>query len=267
VSTEFSLNLRSLCAERGSIAQVCREIGINRQQFNRYLSGAGLPSAHNMRRIAKYFSLMEGDLFEAHAAFTGRHITRGAATERSPVDILAGAFSEQAKDLRRFLGFYHVHFRTPSWESKIMRSLVWLYEMDGYVVTRSLERVSALDDSIRHKASYDGLATFRGSRIYVLEHERGSSGSIVESVIFPAYRQQVNYLRGMTFGVAWRPRLTPYSSRTIWKRISERVTPREAIDACGVFAMDSRKLDPTVRGFLSGGASADLHGGPMQDFF
>ncbi|MDG1430229.1 MAG: helix-turn-helix transcriptional regulator, partial [Paracoccaceae bacterium] len=61
MSEYFSKNLRFLCAESGSIAQVCRDIGINRQQFNRYLNGSGMPSAHNLRRIARYFNINEGD--------------------------------------------------------------------------------------------------------------------------------------------------------------------------------------------------------------
>ncbi len=47
MSGNFSNNLRRLCAERVSIEQVCREIGFNRQQFNRYLNGGGMQSAQN----------------------------------------------------------------------------------------------------------------------------------------------------------------------------------------------------------------------------
>ena len=39
MTDHLSKNLRLLCAQHGSIARVCREIEINRQQFNRYLSG------------------------------------------------------------------------------------------------------------------------------------------------------------------------------------------------------------------------------------
>ncbi|WP_207768790.1 helix-turn-helix domain-containing protein [Pelagivirga sediminicola] len=63
MSDDVSKNLRSICTETGSIAQVCRKIGINRQQFNPYVNSAGLPSAHNLRRIARYLDLPEADLF------------------------------------------------------------------------------------------------------------------------------------------------------------------------------------------------------------
>ena len=63
MSENFSNNLRSLCADYGSIAQVCRDIGLNRQQFNRYLNGSGMPSAHNLRRIVQHFDVSEEGMF------------------------------------------------------------------------------------------------------------------------------------------------------------------------------------------------------------
>ena len=45
-------NLRQLCRQRRSTSEVCRAIGINRQQFNKYLSGAAVPSSFNLARIA-----------------------------------------------------------------------------------------------------------------------------------------------------------------------------------------------------------------------
>ena len=108
----FSQNLRSICAEYGSIAQVCREIGINRQQFNRYLNGGGLPSAHNMRRIARHFDLSEADLFSDHGDFTRRHVLNRKRIASGPVDLMIGPFRDQTQLLRRYLGFYHSHFQT-----------------------------------------------------------------------------------------------------------------------------------------------------------
>jgi hypothetical protein len=34
-------NLRYLCGYHRSVAEVCRRVAINRQQFNKYLAGAG----------------------------------------------------------------------------------------------------------------------------------------------------------------------------------------------------------------------------------
>ncbi len=247
----FPLNLRSICADYGSIAQVCREIGINRQQFNRYLNGGGLPSAHNMRRIARHFDLTEADLFSDHGEFTRRHILNNKRTASGPVDLMIDPFRDQTKVLRRYLGFYHSHFQTPSWQGKILRSLIWLYEKDGYVMSRSVERVAAKDGSVYQKSRYEGMVAQRGNRVYIVEHEMVREGSIVETILTPSHRQQVQFLRGMTMGVAWQPHVSPYASKSIWKRIETKVSLREALNACGVYAPESRNIDPTVRSYLS----------------
>ncbi len=247
----FPENLRSICAEHGSIAQVCREIGINRQQFNRYLNGGGMPSAHNLRRIARHFDLSEADLFSRHDEFTRRHILNQKRTASGPVDLMIGPFRDQTQALRRYLGFYHSHFQTPTWDGMILRSLISLYEKDGYVMSRSVERVIAKDGSVNQKSRYEGMISQRGNRVYVVEHEMVRDGSIVETILTPSHRQQVKFLRGMTMGVAWRPHISPYASRAIWKRIESKNSLREALKACGVYSHQSRNIDPVVRAYLS----------------
>ncbi|MCP5072014.1 MAG: helix-turn-helix transcriptional regulator [Rhodobacteraceae bacterium] len=252
MTEDFSNNLRSLCADYGSIAQVCREIGINRQQFNRYLNGGGMPSAHNLRRISRHFEVSERDMMLGHAEFTRRHIQPATRHARNPANLMSDIFKDQARHMRRYLGFYHGYFCTPTWNGRIMRSLIWLREEEGYVVGHTFERAYIVDESVRQKTRYSGLASYRGNRIYVIETAFSDDGFISETILFPAHRQQVNYLRGMTIGVATRPHLAPYSSPTIWKRIPEKVSARQAVDATGIFPTNSTRIDPIIRKFLSG---------------
>lgn len=229
---------------------MCREIGINRQQFNRYLNAGGMPSAHNLRRIARHFDLAEADFYLEKEEFERRHILNQKRTASGPVDLMTGPFRDQTQTLRRYLGFYHSHFQTPTWEGMTLRSLIWLYEKDGYVMSRSVERVVAKDGSVNQKSRYEGMVSQRGNRVYVVEHEMVRDGSIVETILTPSHRQQVKFLRGITIGVAWRPHVSPYASRAIWKRIDSKVTLREALKACGAFSHQSRHIDPTVRAYL-----------------
>jgi transcriptional regulator with XRE-family HTH domain len=246
----FSQNLHDLCADQGAVSQVCREIGINRHQFDRYLKGESLPAAYNLRRISTYFKVSESDLFEPNEQFLKKYQQHSRHSIGTPVDILSSTFADQSKRMRRYLGYYHVYGVTPSWEGQILCFLTHLFEQNGYVVSRTLQRAKSIDEGIRQRARFEGLATYRGNRIYVVEREGGEDGSVVETVLYPAHRQQVNYLRGLTIGVASRPRLVPYSSRTIWKRISERTSARGAIQACGVYGVNSRNIAPTIRDFL-----------------
>jgi transcriptional regulator with XRE-family HTH domain len=246
----FSRNLRYLCADTGSVSKVCREIGINRHQFDRYLKGESLPAAYNLRKIAVYFNISEDGLFLPRDGFDERYKQHSRHQIGTPLDILSSAFSEQAKQMRRYLGTYHVYVTTPTWEGQIMCGLTQLIEQNGFVIVRTLERAGSKDGSVIQRARFDGLASYKGNRIFVVERERENDGSIVETVLYPAHRQQVMYLRGLTLGIASRPRLTPYFSRIIWKRINERFTMREAIQACGVYDVKNPKLTPAIRNFL-----------------
>jgi len=258
----FSRNLRSLCADFGSISQICRDIGINRQQFNRYLNGSGMPSAHNLRRIARHFDLNEETLFASATDFEiAQRSTLPDQGDRTAQSFLA-PYRRQQKNLRRYLGFYHSFFCTPSWEGRIFCSLVRFSEKDGLITCRSYENATSGDESVKQICRYEGLVTLRGNRIFITEHEQAHEGSVAQTILYTAHRQQLKYLRGMTMGVAWRPYPHPYAARTIWKKLSERVSAREAIAACGTYPAQSLQIEPTIRnhlntqtGFLSSGKS------------
>ncbi len=250
MSENFSKNLRSLCADYGSIAQVCRDIGLNRQQFNRYLNGGGMPSAHNLRRIAQHFGVSEEDLEADPVAFGAKRTRLQSPSRKGPAGLLSSIFENQAAPLRRYLGFYHGHFMTPTWDDKIMRTLIWLREQDGYIVSHTFERALSDDLSIVQKTRYSGLAAYKGNRIYLLESANSEDGFLSESILFPAHRQQIRYLNGMTMGVATKPRMAPYASATIWKRLPESTSIREALRQTGIFSFQDTRIDAIVRNQL-----------------
>lgn len=53
----FGLNLRSLSAPFPSVAALCRDLGVNRTQFNRYLSGESFPRPDVLHRICTFFGV------------------------------------------------------------------------------------------------------------------------------------------------------------------------------------------------------------------
>jgi transcriptional regulator with XRE-family HTH domain len=51
MQANFVRNLKLMCSYAPSISEACRSMGINRQQFTKYLNGTSRPSARNLRRI------------------------------------------------------------------------------------------------------------------------------------------------------------------------------------------------------------------------
>ncbi len=55
--TIFGLNLRKLAENFSSIADLTRQLGINRTQFNRYLAGESFPRPDVLDRICRFFDI------------------------------------------------------------------------------------------------------------------------------------------------------------------------------------------------------------------
>lgn len=253
----FSRNLRNLCATRVSVSLICREIGINRQQFDRYLTGSAMPSAHNLRRIAAYFALSEKELLSP------RLEDSRSGPGLDPQSSFAAALRPEPGELallRNYLGFYHYYFLTPSWPGQVQCGLLQLYERDHRVLTRYVGRVENPDYGRITRSRFDGHAVLRGDRIFILEHARGPVDGFGQTILYAAHRHQANYLTGMASGIGWHPHRGPFASRLIIRRLRITHSLREAMAQCGLFRVDGSNLDPIVRNFFSSGESMLITG-------
>ena len=85
----FAINLRLFSNKKSSIAEICRETKIHRQQFNKYLSGSSFPNAHNLSKICRYLGVSAETLFAAE----GESITPAQTvshSHRMQVDVQFG---------------------------------------------------------------------------------------------------------------------------------------------------------------------------------
>src|SRR5690606_9745477 len=158
----FAANLREACSTRASISQVSREIGVNRQQFNRYINGQALPFADNRLRIARAFAVEPADFDLPREEFRMR---LGPFVNREgPGDILLDGYPGDLNALQRYLGFYQTYHQSMSWPGRIVCSCAHLKEHDGRVVVTSRERVIDEPSGIRQHSRYVGLVAYRRNR-------------------------------------------------------------------------------------------------------
>ncbi|MGF0538639.1 helix-turn-helix domain-containing protein [Agrobacterium sp. ES01] len=244
----FVENLKAACATQRSISHICREIGLNRQQFNRYTSGETRPSAHNLARIASFFDLSAADFSLAPAAFANRlHKPERGGSEGS--DLFKG-FPGDLAALRRHAGYYQTYHLSPSWPDMVVCSCSRLYEAGGLMHVTSIERIRDADNSIEQHSKYAGLASFSRNRIFIYERARGRSAMLSQTILLPFELHQKVYLRGTTMGVSWRKENLPYASRMIWRHVGAEPDLRQLLSRCGVVPFSSRQLPPTVRSYL-----------------
>lgn len=253
----FTPNLRALCATYRSVAELCRRIGINRQQFNKYLSGDSLPSAHNLRRIASFFAVPVEDLFLPPAEFNARYnALLGAIPAEADLaaSILQRAFPGEIKKLRPLLGFYHSHFSMPLAPDLMMRSLVALVEEGGRVYSKAIERtnvgVGLSERRQGYLSKYQGLASYLGNCIFIVEFESLTADTIAETILFPSYRKRLDVLTGMSMGVTSKVHRELFSTLIAWKYLGQNIDMKNALSKCGIFSKDDRSVDPGIRTFL-----------------
>lgn len=104
-------NLQRLTGRVGSANYVCRELDINRQQFEKYLKGRSLPSTTTLKKICSYFEISEEDLFAAELE------SEVAEAHEPPVDhtcetVLEPLFSEPPPSIKP--GIYFLWMTIPT---------------------------------------------------------------------------------------------------------------------------------------------------------
>lgn len=247
-SSSFSANLRQACSTRKSVSDICRQLGINRQQFNRYVNGEAVPSPHNLVRIATFFGVRPADFALEPAQFEQRLMN--AAGGRFGTDVLHACFPGDLQALRRHLGYYQTYHVSLSWPGMVVCSCARLDEHEGAVRVKSIERIQDRPHEIRQFSKYLGLASFLRNRIFVVERSSGLEPMIAQTILTPFETHQRIYLKGMTMGVSWRRQNLPYASRVIWRHLGTDTDRRQLLSRCGVLSPNSRQLPPTVRDFL-----------------
>ncbi len=249
IDGDFAKNLRLVCGFEKSVSEVCRSVGINRQQFSKYLNNSSRPSPYNLQRIADYFAIEPLDLHLSHDQFSDRmrfHPGRVGKLSRSPQNQpLMKAFPGDLAKLRRYLGYYLVYFHSFSWDGFILCSVSHVFEVDGMICTKMIERARDPAEGTLYLSKYDGQMSLLGNRIFVVEHQSLANDAIVETVLQPIERSQLVLLRGTTLGLSSTRRET-YVSRCVWKHIGTNVDLRAALEAVGLIQIEGNSIDPKI---------------------
>jgi len=248
-SANFSTNLKFACSTYRSVSDLCRTIGINRQQFNRYLNAGSLPSAHNLLAIAAAFGL-EADDFDLHP-----RVFRSKFGERRRQNALPGplsdAFPGDLHALAPYLGFYQAWHTSLSWPDRIVCACAHLRENGGQVLVSTLERIKDAENGIVQRSRYIGLAAYRHQRIFLTELTSGEGPTFGQTILMPFEAYQRRYLRGVTMGISWRNNNLPYATRTVWHHLGKVADKRGLISRCGIYPLNSAALPAAVLSFLT----------------
>lgn len=165
----FGANLRGLAKGYPSVSELSRQLGINRTQFNRYLSGESFPRPDVLARICTFFDVDARVLLEPV-----ENISDGIDPFSGP--FLRDFMGPWIKDVPESLfpsGFYRFSRRSFLDRMQFVLGLVWVFRKDDATFIRGFEARAAMQSQ--------GLPVSREAREFrglVLRQEEGVGGLI-----------------------------------------------------------------------------------------
>lgn len=249
----FSETLRRACARHKSISKVCRDLGINRQQFNKYLSGSSFPSANNLARICGYLDI---NGFDAGSGVSPR---RGGADPQpaSGPSVLLGSFLHRINDanpdsrqrIERYAGYYHSYYLTPAYPGRILKSVSRIYENKGLFFDKTLERIleqTGSPQKLRFLNKYNGDVIHTNDRIYILHQTIGIHQTLSMVAFYPSYFLTPRILSGVFVSVSSGPGRQPFASRVVYEYCGVAPDLRRMIASCGLYPVGSGEISDEI---------------------
>jgi len=253
-SIEFVENLKFLCAHFSSVAEICRGIGMNRQQFNKYLSGHSEPSLHNLKRITDFFGVDEYEITLPHKEFVRLvRPKRGQVRETQLLEQLFDQINLASGDtqsrLAAYSGTYAAYFCSPVWSNHIVRSLTTM-SFDGQsCLTKSLQRLYLPGGSRSMKVvqKFNGFVRDILDRLHVIEYEASSRDLVSFTILYPSHRRQLQFLTGVMVTVASGGSRQPFSTRVVYQYLGKDIDLKREIARCHLYPVDSPDVPEEVR--------------------
>lgn len=250
---DVALNLRTLCNTQVSISDVCRRIGINRQQFNKYLSGRHQPTLRTAARIAKHFGLEGSALFLPHehlrGAMEARHL-RGETADK--IETYLHGMEEELRAsfeaLAAYCGNYFLHYRSPAWPRGLIKSFISIRQSSGATFSKSIERLywrGRRQDGFSVQKCRS-IVHFEGDRIYVIDRNHCRRSDLSMLILLPSNRSHLRHVYGLLTSVTGSGGRLPYASRVLLERLDDRMRVREALGQCAVYEADDTSIPAYV---------------------
>ena len=207
VYRKFAENLRDLCLSKGTIAVVCRDLGMNRQQFNKYLSGAALPNPVTLTKIAAYFGIDQMALFQS------RESSRISLPENTDVGFAASLLEDteiikhlnitanQSRDVPLQDGCYHVYYPWLFDPECLVRAVLVVFRKGGMTYFRRYTRLQTAETAkLRHYARgcHEGIIFRHDRNICLLGRNSVGFGEISLQTYAFEYFSAENAVTGLS---------------------------------------------------------------------
>ncbi|PSJ62750.1 helix-turn-helix domain-containing protein [Pseudaminobacter soli (ex Li et al. 2025)] len=252
---DFPRNLALLCSYHASIADACRRLGMNRQQFNKYLSGHTRPSRRNMRRMCDFFGVTEAEMLMEPA-----QLEQIVALRRRPDPVpqirrplmYVEALYRRSQSLEKYVGFYYRYFYSFGNKGMITKSLAAIKRIDDQYYWKNIEinRHKDTEKTIGF-SKYTGTVLYLADRIHIVEYESLNFTSITQMTLYPSHQHRLFRLMGVQTGGPTRRGRKPGASKVALDYLGKEVDLRKALAGAGLFLPDSKALPADIAGLVA----------------
>jgi transcriptional regulator with XRE-family HTH domain len=243
----FAANLRAHCRRFKSIAEVCRGTGINRQQFNRYLSGQNIPNKRTLSKLSAFLAIDDALLFVQEQESRGFAKPNNSSRYLSLGNALFEDLKAQGARQKHLLdGYYACYFPLQGHEGMLVKCLVLIRRDDQtcHFLRRTVFRSPSSPEIRLAQGRHEGLVLADDRNVYLIGVNKLKPHHLSTVVIDCQHLDGGSILLGLaiTKGMA-----TDFASRICLEFLGpKRSHGKRVLPSLGLQALGSANLSPTV---------------------
>jgi len=239
MTENLALNLRLLFSYGRSTADICRRLGMNRYQVNKYINGHATPSIQSLQRICDFFGVDQSEVLQDPRSFERlvRLKPPNLRPQPSAIDPLAtGLFRSSQFDLEllaRHAGYYHYYQKSALIEGKYYRGISRIYNDGGHWYLKTLDR--NLDEALNLPRTVKYAGSVTASLGSIICNERAREGdSFHTTYLYASKYRQPSFLTGLVIGTSPDGTGEIGCRRVVWVYLGQKPDLRLAVRKCGI---------------------------------
>jgi len=248
IRENLARNLKLLCDEKGNISLICREVGISRPNFFRYLKGETLPNKNSTKKICQYFRISESDLFKDSGYVPDGIVAESILSLPGSMEIFANLAATPLPKISP--GYYATYLLLKSDESQVASCLTIIRNVREQPTFRRLTNRTEPSDSAWHyvRGDHTGIIIERESWLYFLGvADQGKREPSIISV------KRIHFLPNILSGSAYvLDQSSPIYLPVVMELLPTSMTLREAIKSCRMLPLSAPEISPAARNAFEG---------------
>ncbi len=192
----FGANLKRLAQSYPSVSELCRQLGINRTQFNRYLLGESFPRPDVLDRICRFF--------DVDARILLKPLDEIETQLRHPSADILDHFLAARHEPELPGGFFHATETDPNNANAAQNRLLFLRPIKRNILLRGYEPRALMPGEPPAAREIQGIVCKSDARVFILMSRRGGQD----------YRVMVVSKTDRDGGTCWAGHTTYLSGRS-----------------------------------------------------